>query len=148
MAPVALALLVLVAVTGAASALVAYCEPAAGGLDSSYRRLDGGAGAAVAAASTQTQTQTQQQQQGASSSSSSLAAMEEGGEGSVRGRGGQGGGPARVAEAIEAAEWEAARHHAHVHVTRIPARYVKGCDGDMEEAARRWKETLAWYVPT
>lgn len=57
--------------------------------------------------------------------------------------GGAGTGPA-LAEAIQAAEWEAAQHHAHVHVTRIPARYVKGCDGDMEEAARRWKETLAW----
>ena len=26
----------------------------------------------------------------------------------------------------------------------IPARYVRGCNGDMEEAARRWRETLAW----
>lgn len=59
--------------------------------------------------------------------------------------GAAGTGPA-LAEAIQAAEWEAAQHHAHVHVTRIPARYVKGCDGDMEEAARRWKETLAWCV--
>jgi hypothetical protein len=129
MAPVAVALVVLAALTAAVSALVAYCEPAAGGLDSSYRRLDGGAGA-VAASSTQ-----QQHQQVAA-----LAAMEEGEGGSIRG----GHGPAAVAEAIEAAEWEAAQHNAHVHVTRIPARYVKGCDGDMEEAARRWKETLAW----
>ena len=34
--------------------------------------------------------------------------------------------------------------HHHVHLLRIPQRYVKGCNGDMEEAARRWKDTLAW----
>jgi hypothetical protein len=34
--------------------------------------------------------------------------------------------------------------HHHLHLLRIPQRYVKGCNGDMEEAARRWKETLAW----
>jgi len=34
--------------------------------------------------------------------------------------------------------------HHHVHLLRIPERYVKGCNGDMEEAARRWKDTLAW----
>jgi len=34
--------------------------------------------------------------------------------------------------------------HHHLHLLRIPPRYVKGCNGDMGEAARRWKETLAW----
>ena len=26
----------------------------------------------------------------------------------------------------------------------IPDRYIRGCDGDLEEARRRWDATLAW----
>ena len=26
----------------------------------------------------------------------------------------------------------------------LPDRYIRGCDGDMEEAQRRWNATLAW----
>ena len=49
-----------------------------------------------------------------------------------------------LVQALQEAERGAAAHHGHVHIVVLPQRYVRGCDGDMEEAARRWKETLAW----
>lgn len=44
--------------------------------------------------------------------------------------------------ALEEAEEGGLPHH--LHVLRIPPRYVRGFNGDRVEAARRWKETLAW----
>jgi hypothetical protein len=35
-------------------------------------------------------------------------------------------------------------HGASTDEGAIPVRYIRGCQGDMEEAARRWRETVAW----
>lgn len=88
--------------------------------DSSYRRLDGGGA---------TPTPQPKQQQPQQPPSSSLLLEE---------------GDASLVEEAMGASRQHGGHQVQVHVTRIPPRYVKGCNGDMEEAARRWKETLAW----
>ncbi len=134
MAPIGVAVLALAAVTGMLSISVSHCEPVGVGggggglhgeqhlLDAAhYRRLEGASPAPG------------DHHASSSSSSSSAAGRMEAGLSTQE-----------LMAAIADAERTSAAHHNHLHILVIPPRYVKGCNNDMDEAARRWKETLAW----
>lgn len=124
---------------------VAYCEPAHA-QDSSYRVLEGGSSSrGNNGNNSQQEQQTSSSLSPPSSQHQQLLARRNSGEGRHLSLNDQVTSPVVMVPPLPHRSSSSSSLQLNPpFFSPIPARYIRGCAGDLDEAGRRWRETLIW----